>query len=766
MNYNSDKEDNTTTSNILSAGLSSLTNSAKVNTNANNQNDLSKSLAQRHLLYTIHFPLPQDENTNHDSNQRHILLYGCGKQRDEARHQIKKVLKEVVKLFNRKFSMDICEGGKIKKTVIKDGFNFDQILAKFQNLSYFDQNVVTYTSAQACLEMFNGVACKSSSHLPLIESIAFLFDLMENALNIHDLIEFCSQLLKEMPDIEQQLQQLCPLLAANYIPNVALYIIGVLYKYQSCLLVSSEQTVAIFQNCFKLVQNVEDPSDCTSAERCILSFLYDIYISHSTFKSKSFENLTSLFTKVKHLYYTTQTAKSNSGELNSNFMTDYIANPKLKVEPTIIKQLCENDSFRYSFVCNVLISIANSKDIDKVNEVAIFCAELTARCNPLSAEWLGILRSLCISSNKEFGYQDATNKIDIKDLTIHDSIAVFISVLIARNCFSMQDFMFHCALPQLFSYCHNPTVEIEEYGARFNCHLLYCLFKTNDSLLSSASAPLGSQTTILYSLTSPGHLGSTPGSNTPQSYSQSSLQNPYHSRKFMIKYPCDRYLLAASRSSIKFETPAIVAVLKMIQMLGDKIDEKELASKNESAAAAASASSLPSSIQKEMTLSDILGTNETDFNDFGIGFLGGSGRKQDPFETLSLNDFAKFVLKTIANENWVYDRCLKEPKKLIGKEYLLDSVLSHKQAQQLLYMICHPRNPSAVESNKIAETEIDLKIQILKILSNLDEWKLGVSVLQLELIYAQVTALQGSIDLTGFLDCVAESDVRFLSTSV
>lgn len=279
------------------------------------------------------------------------------------------------------------------------------------------------------------------------------------------------------------------------------------------------------------------------------------------------------------------------------------------------------------------------------------------------------------------------------------------------------------------------------------------MFKTTES---PSCAPLGSQTTLLYSLTSPGHPlstnlgpGSTPGSNTP-SYSQSSLHNSnLNSRKFMIKYPCDRYLLAASRSSIKFETAPILAVLKVVLMLGDKIDEKEQANKIES------------STKDNMTLSDILG--ETDFKDFCMGgFL--NNRKQDPFETLSLNDFAKFVLKTISSENWVYDRCLKEPKKLIGKDYLLDPVLSHKQAQQLLFMICHPRKPNAIESNKIAETEAELKIQILKILSNLDEWKLGISVLQLELIYAQVTALQSttsSIDLTGWLDCIARATLEF-----
>ncbi|KAJ9595344.1 hypothetical protein L9F63_027271, partial [Diploptera punctata] len=37
-------------------------------------------MRSRHLLYTTHFPLPQDEPCClHDCNQRHVLLYGVGK---------------------------------------------------------------------------------------------------------------------------------------------------------------------------------------------------------------------------------------------------------------------------------------------------------------------------------------------------------------------------------------------------------------------------------------------------------------------------------------------------------------------------------------------------------------------------------------------------------------------------------------------------------------------------------------------------------------
>lgn len=53
--------------------------------------------SSRHLLYATHFPLPWSEGDGgappHDTNQRHVLLYGVGRHRDEARHQVKKMSK-------------------------------------------------------------------------------------------------------------------------------------------------------------------------------------------------------------------------------------------------------------------------------------------------------------------------------------------------------------------------------------------------------------------------------------------------------------------------------------------------------------------------------------------------------------------------------------------------------------------------------------------------------------------------------------------------
>jgi len=55
----------------------------------------------RHFLYTKHFPLcPDDPVSQHDCNQRYVLLFGVGKERDEKKHAVKKMSKGKKKIFN------------------------------------------------------------------------------------------------------------------------------------------------------------------------------------------------------------------------------------------------------------------------------------------------------------------------------------------------------------------------------------------------------------------------------------------------------------------------------------------------------------------------------------------------------------------------------------------------------------------------------------------------------------------------------------------
>jgi mediator of RNA polymerase II transcription subunit 12 len=133
--------------------------------------------------------------------------------RDDARHVVKKTAKEISRLFSKKFSIDVLEGGRIKKHS-RGEFNFEvgfaeykkivpyfillpiqAVTQKMQGLSYFDQHVISQQCASTVLEMLSSFASGSSNYLPVQEHVAFLFDLMELSLNIYGLIDVCIQVI-------------------------------------------------------------------------------------------------------------------------------------------------------------------------------------------------------------------------------------------------------------------------------------------------------------------------------------------------------------------------------------------------------------------------------------------------------------------------------------------------------------------------------------------------------------------------------------------
>ena len=97
--------------------------------------------------------------------------------------------------------------------------------------------------------------------------------------------------------------------------------------------------------------------------------------------------------------------------LNRDFLQDYIASPRRKPEPHILRQLSDSAQLRYSFVCNVVVAVCNEIDNDKLNDIALLCAELTAGCSALSAEWLGVLTTLCFSAQT---YMDVLTQVDVQ----------------------------------------------------------------------------------------------------------------------------------------------------------------------------------------------------------------------------------------------------------------------------------------------------------------------------------------------------------------
>uniref|UniRef100_A0A8C3I156 Mediator complex subunit 12L n=1 Tax=Chrysemys picta bellii TaxID=8478 RepID=A0A8C3I156_CHRPI len=588
----------------------------------------------RHLQYATHFPIPLDESSSHECNQRMILLYGVGKERDEARHQLKKITKDILKILNKKSTTETGvgdEGQKARKNKQEAFPTLETVFTKLQQLSYFDQHQVTSQISSNVLEQITSFASGTSYHLPLAHHIQLIFDLMEPALNINGLIDFAIQLLNELSVVEAELLLKSSSLAGSYTTGLCVCIVAVLRRYHACLILNPEQTAQVFEGLCGVVKHVVNPSECSSPERCILAYLYDLYVSCSHLRSKF-------------------------------------------------------------------------GDLFRINDIANLCAELTACCTVLSSEWLGVLKALCCSSNHVWGFNDLLCSVDVSDLSFHDSLATFIAILIARQCFSLEDVVQHVALPSLLAAaCGDPDAEP---GARMTCRLLLHLFRTPQLYL----------------------LPQATGKSFPG-----------------IRSSCDRHLLTAAHNSI--EVGAVFAVLKAILMLGD---------------AEIGSSGVNSLKNEDFTMRGLL----DDLNDDEIWGASHSLKcgKAISIETASLSEYARYVLRTICQQEWVGEHCLKEPERLCtDKDLILDPVLSNKQAQKLLQLICYPHG-----IKECTEGDNTQRQHIKRILQNLDQWTLRQSWLELQLMIKQCMKEPGSgsvAEMNSLLDNIAKATIEVFQQS-
>lgn len=126
------------------------------------------------------------------------------------------------------------------------------------------------------------------------------------------------------------------------------------------------------------------------------------------------------YPKIKQtIFAPVQSLPKTLHPLNRDFLQDYVTNPRRKPEPHILRQLSDSAQLRYSFVCNVVVAVCNEIDNDKLNDIALLCAELTAGCSALSAEWLGVLTTLCCSATT---YMDVLTQVDVQVRSVREHL--------------------------------------------------------------------------------------------------------------------------------------------------------------------------------------------------------------------------------------------------------------------------------------------------------------------------------------------------------
>lgn len=138
--------------------------------------------------------------------------------------------------------------------------------------------------------------------------------------------------------------------------------------------------------------------------------------------------------------------------------------------------------------------------------------------------------------------------------------------------------------------------------------------------------------------------------------------------------------------------------------------------------------------------------------------------KSISIETANLREYARYVLRTICQQEWVGEHCLKEPERLCtDKELILDPVLSNMQAQKLLQLICYPHGiKECTEGDNLQRQHIK------RILQNLEQWTLRQSWLELQLMIKQCLKDPGSgsvAEMNNLLDNIAKATIEVFQQS-
>lgn len=93
-------------------------------------------------------------------------------------------------------------------------------------------------------------------------------------------------------------------------------------------IVNQEQVVGAFENLYRVVKHVSNPAECLSVERCVLSHLYDLYISAAPLlkgRLPGAEPFNALYLKIRQtLHANLQPSTMTHGNWNSTYMNDLI----------------------------------------------------------------------------------------------------------------------------------------------------------------------------------------------------------------------------------------------------------------------------------------------------------------------------------------------------------------------------------------------------------------------------------------------------------
>ncbi|KAL1230178.1 Mediator of RNA polymerase II transcription subunit 12-like protein [Trichinella pseudospiralis] len=390
----------------------------------------------KHYFNVLHFPLPQDDQYRHECNQRQLLLFGSNSDQYSRKHILKKLTKELNKLWSKKTSAELTTTGLIRVRKIIDSESLCSLSRKIQNLVFYDQFAVMDCCCDAGIAQFNSFINGQSNCLPTLENFDFLLGLLEESSNFISLVEFMEAVICLLPKLEAQIVE---------------------RNFQS----ANSLTLHWSRSCATF-----------GAVCCFMSLHADLYLN----SRDCIQRCLCVETKPSSC----NDLRSLLADVSQEIMLDVLFQESdLVIEPNLIQRLVENANLCYAFAIVAVKTMCGlSDDTERLFNLVLFCADVTALCPNLNADWLAVFKILCcpFNSNQDQTSCDSLLNIDVSDHQCYQPLTVLTITLISRMCIRLEDFILHVAMPSLLPlWKHAGSAKVEkgpEASAKLTLHLL------------------------------------------------------------------------------------------------------------------------------------------------------------------------------------------------------------------------------------------------------------------------------------------------------
>jgi mediator of RNA polymerase II transcription subunit 12 len=460
-----------------------------------------QSCTKRHFHYALKFPIPEEMCSEYFMKQRLVVLFGVGQDREEAAKELEQVTEEVCQHLTHTED-NTSTASVVYQTSLEDA------VKSFVAASQFNRCRVLHACHEKLFPRHGDTSSQRDRYEGVsVDSVEFLFELMELAGDVVLLLDLVQELLigeelyESSSDEAEETERLASggagetpgrrrhvgemyVIGSKLVPSV----LGVLWKYNRCVLLSKRTTQTVFEGLFRYVRHVSDSSVCSNAERCVLAYLNHLYTSCShlqvTFRGV-FEKLTS---HVQSNICNSLKPAQTELKPNANQFSELSKDVRHIKERALYGELKKNDANLHSFVYRVMLTLTREDNRNSVQGLIDLCVHAVSQCKGLNAEFLGALRAMACPAEKKYGYSALLDAMNYRLPSVLELIALFTSVLVARECFSLMDVLAHVVQPSLKSArVHG---EKSEQGVRLTCTLLQWLL-TKPQRSSSVTAPSG-----------------------------------------------------------------------------------------------------------------------------------------------------------------------------------------------------------------------------------------------------------------------------------